>query len=397
MKRFAVGLFVVLFSFAVAGVAFAGDDVITGGTVNSGITNGTIDSGITSGTIDSGISNGTVKERQKMTFDEYIEKMKEEGQTTDEDINSAASGLILPKMALINTSILSNELANAILDNTGNYTFFKKQGSNAGDVEDRCGATMYIKGFGGQEKLDLKDYDYTEFETTYYGAILGLDWDRQYSDCFDATYGIFVSYAGSELKDKDFEDNKINQDAGFAGLRGIWYAGKFFLGAVADYGFIQNKSDFTDDYNTQSIGFSAKACYNFEVSDRSFTIQPNIVFNSNYLIQEDIENKEDNSKLEADDMLNMAAAPGIKIAKTLGKCWILSAEGKYVFAFSNGDMKFSSDIEEIIFPEVYYKDYASCGLGIEKIWGYTVLHLKGHKTFGGKDGYMINAGIEFKF
>jgi len=335
------------------------------------------------------------EEKQKISWDEFIEEAQAELG------DSGISAIMLPKVALINSSILSNEVGNVILDNTGNYTFFKKQGSSSGDVEDRSGATMYIKGFGGQEELDLKDYDFSKFKNTYYGAVIGLDWDRQYSDNFDATYGLFISYAGSEIKDKDFDKNKITQNAGFAGLRGIWYAGKFFLGAVADYGFIQNKmetdqSEDSKDYNTQSIGFSAKAGYNFEVAERSFTIQPNVVFNANYLIQEDIEFK-NGPKFETDNMLDMAVAPGLKLAKTLGKCWILSAEGKYVFAFPNGDMKIDFDTIEATYPEVYYKDYVSCGLGIEKIWGYTVLHVKGHKTFCGRDGYIVNAGIEFKF
>ena len=304
--------------------------------------------------------------------------------------------VIVPVVGSINSSILSNEVGNVILDNTGNYTFFKKQGTSSGDVEDRYGATMYIKGFGGQEKLDLKDFDSIKPETLYYGAIIGLDWDRQYSDNFDATYGLFISYAGSEIKDKDFDKNKIIQNAGFAGLRGIWYAGKLFFGAVVDYGFIQNKPEIDgeniDDYNTQSIGFSAKVGYNFEVAKRSFTIQPNVIFNADYLIQDDVKSGED--KIECDDILDMAAAPGLKLAKTLGKCWIVSAEGKYVFVFPNGKCK-NGSIET--HSEGYYKDYASCGLGIEKIWGYTVLHVKGHKTFCGRDGYIVNAGIEFKF
>jgi hypothetical protein len=333
-------------------------------------------------------------EKEKVSWDEFIK------QAQAELGDSGVSAIMLPKVALVNASIISNEVGNVILDNSGNYTFFKKQGSSSGDVEDRYGATMYIKGFGGQEELDLKDYDFSKFKNTYYGAVIGLDWDRQYSDNFDATYGLFISYAGSELKDKDFDSNKISQNAGFAGLRGIWYAGKFFLGAVADYGFIQNKmetdqSEDSKDYNTQSIGFSAKAGYNFEVAERSFTIQPNVVFNANYLIQEDIDFKP--PKFETDDVLDMAVAPGLKLAKTLGKCWILSAEGKYVFAFSNGDMKIDFDTIESTYPEIYYKDYVSCGLGIEKIWGYTVLHVKGHKTFCGRDGYIVNAGIEFKF
>ena len=367
MKKFAACLFLVLFSFVFVGNVFASRG-----------------------------QEKSEKSRSEISWDDIAWE--------DEQGNPVRKGpgvfsAVQSKVVVAAASVLSNELANVILDNSGNYTFFHKQGSNAGNVEDRSGATMYIKAFGGQEKLDMKDY--TKFDTTYYGAILGLDVDRKYTDNFDATYGIFVSYVGSQLKEEDFEDDKISQNSGFAGLRGNWYIGKLFFGAVLDYGFLANKveidaADNSKNYNTQSIGFSAKAGYNFEVAKRSFTIQPNVVFNSNYLITEEYTDTNDN-KVKSDNIINIAVAPGLKLAKTLGKCWIVSAEGKYVFVSSNGDIKLDDGYNIGALPKTYYKDYVSCGLGIEKIWGYTVLHLKGHKTFCGRDGYMVNAGIEFKF
>ncbi len=313
-----------------------------------------------------------------------------------------------PKVAIAASSLLTNDVANVILDNSGNYTFFKKQGSSSGDVEDRTGVTMYIKGFGTMEKFEMKDY--VKFENKYYGGIIGLDWDRQYSDNFDATYGLFIAYAENELKEEDVEDNKLSSKNCFAGLRGNWYIGKLFFGAVLDYGYLSNKVEFAGDeyseyendydYKIQSIGFSAKAGYNFEVAEKSFTIQPNVVFNSNYFFVEDFSFDFMNDfESESKDVYNFAVAPGLKIAKTLGKCWIVTAEGKYVFVSDNGDIKYKDggDGEGFDAPDTYYKEYASCGLGIEKIWGYTVLHIKGHKTFCGRDGYMVNAGIEFKF
>ena len=310
---------------------------------------------------------------------------------------------VQPKIAVAASSLLANDVANVILDNSGNYTFFKKQGSSSGDVEDRTGVTMYIKGFGAMDKFEMKDY--TKFENTNYGGIIGFDWDRQYSDNFDATYGLFVAYAENELKEEDYEDDKLSSKNGFAGLRGNWYIGKLFFGAVLDYGYLAQKVEMKDggfeydnDFKIQSIGFSAKAGYNFEVAEKSFTIQPNVVFNSNYLMVEDLgfDFMED-GKYESNDVYNFAVAPGLKIAKTLGRCWIVTAEGKYVFVSDNGKIKYENDDEEVSFPDTYYKEYASCGIGIEKIWGYTVLHIKGHKTFCGRDGYMVNAGIEFKF
>jgi len=357
MKKFVVSSFVFLFVFAMVGVVFAGS---------------------------------SVSKNNKKDVPEEV-KVFTLGQA---------------RVAVAEASFLSNETANIILDNSGNYTFFKKQGSNAGDVEDFDGLTMYIKAFGGQDKLDMKDY--TKFNTTYYSVMLGLDTDRQYTDNFDATYGVFVSYAGVQSEEENFNDDKISQNGIFAGVRGNWYVDKLFFGAILDYGFISNKTEFfaqeknwSEDYNIQSIGLSVKAGYNFEIKERSFTIQPNIIFNINYLITEEYDaltGYVNGGKFKTDDMTNFAAAPGVKLAKTLGKCWILSGEGKYVFvSTSNGDIKVESDSQCKYVPETYYKDYASLGLGIEKIWGYTVLHLKVNKNLCGRDGFIINAGIEFKF
>lgn len=371
MKKFVVSLLVVVFSFVAFSDALARE------------------------------AEKTEKEKQKLDWEQICGE--------DQEGNSLKGGpevfsVVQSKVAVAQASILSNELANLILDNSGNYTFFQKQGSNAGDVEDTDGLTMYIKALGGQDKFDMKDY--TKFDSTYYGVVLGLDTDRQYTDNFDATYGVFVSYMGSKLKEDDCSDDKLSQDSVFAGLRGIWYVDKLFFGAVLDYGFLANKVEFvggenySKDYNIQNIGLSLKAGYNFEVVERSFTIQPNLVFNSNYLIMEEYETYAygfDEGKLKADNIINTAIAPGVKLAKTLGKCWILSAEGKYFFVSSNGDIKIEDKWQIGTLPETYYKDYASCGLGIEKIWGYTVLHVKANKTFCGRDGFLINAGIEFKF
>ena len=129
----------------------------------------------------------------------------------DLDITAEQMPVIMEsKVVVAAASILTDEIANVVMDNSGNYTFFKKQGSSSGDVEDRAGLTMLIKGLGGMEKFEMKDYDEDKIETYYYGAVLGLDTDRKYSDSFDATYGVFASYVGSDFKDRDFDDNKIN-------------------------------------------------------------------------------------------------------------------------------------------------------------------------------------------
>lgn len=320
-----------------------------------------------------------------------------------EKIDTKNPNLLQSKVAIAASSISQEEVFDAVLNNAGNYTFFQKQGSNAGDVEDRAAPTLWIKAFGSQEDVDMEDY--TKVKTTYYGAVVGLDWDRQYSDNFDATYGIFASYIGGEFKDDEWSegDFKVKQNGGYAGLRGNWYIGKLFINGIADYGMLQNTADNpydSNDFNSSVIGLAARVGYNFEVARRRFTIQPSVGATGKYILSDDFETKlNDDRKIkeEIDDITNITIEPGLKLALNLGKCWILSGEGKYVIENFSGDTKVKGEGLDFILPDVSYKNYANCGLGIEKIWGYTVLHVKGNKTFGGRDGFIVNAGIEFKF
>lgn len=285
-------------------------------------------------------------------------------------------------------------MVDSIFSNAGNYTFFQKQGTSAGDVEDRSTPSLWIKVLGSQEKIDVDAReDKGKFKTIYYGAVAGLDFDRQYSDNFDATYGFFVSYVGDELKRDADEDNKLNQNTGYVGLKCNWYIGKLFINGVVNYGFSANKADFhgyKKDFNSHTVGLAAKLGYNFEVANRSFTIQPNVAATGTYLIMEDLKEADDS---KVDNAKNYTVEPGLKLAKTLGKCWILTGEGKYVIEkFENKTKCYGDSIYDIS-----HGNYGNVGLGIEKIWGYTVLNVKANKTLGARDGYGVNAGIEFKF
>ena len=303
--------------------------------------------------------------------------------------------LLQSKVAIAGSNISQDEIFTTVFNNAGNYTFFQKQGTAAGDVEDRAAPTLWVKAFGSKEDVELEEY--TTVETTYYGAVVGLDWDRQYTDNFDATYGVFASYVGGELKDDDW-DNKVKQSGGYIGARANWYFGKLFFNGMIDYALIQNTADTTDDsndFNSQVAGLAARVGYNFEVANKSFTIQPNLGLTGKYIITDDYDTIVDGNKikLSIDNITNITIEPGLKLAKNLGKCWILTGEGKYVIENVNGDVT----ADDIVLPDTSYDNFANVGLGIEKIWGYTVLNLKANKTFGGRDGFIINAGIEFKF
>lgn len=299
-------------------------------------------------------------------------------------------------VSVAGTNVSQEEVFDTVFNNAGNYTFFQKQGTSAGDVEDRAAPTLWVKAFGSQEDVDLDKY--TKVKTNYYGAVVGLDCDRQYTNNFDATYGIFASYVGGELKDED-NDNKVKQQGGYLGLRANWYIGKLFINGILDYGMLSNSADTTsdsNDFNSNVIGLAARVGYNFEIAKRSFTIQPSLGVTGKYIITDDFETivkSGDKLKEELADIKNVTIEPGLKLAKTLGKCWILTGEGKYVIENYDG----TSKVDELVLPDTTYGNYANLGLGIEKIWGYTIAHLKVNKTFGGRDGFVINAGVEFKF
>lgn len=314
----------------------------------------------------------------------------------DKELQEANPELLQGKVVIAGAGILQEQVFDTVFNNAGNYTFFQKQGTSAGDVEDRAAPTLWVKGFGSKEDVDLENY--TKVETSYYGALVGLDFDRQYTDNFDATYGLFASYVGGELKDTEY-NNKVKQSGGYAGLRANWYVGKLFINGILDYGMISNTADTTSDSNdfkSDVIGLAARVGYNFELARRSFTLQPNLAVTGKYIMTEDFKTKVfsgEEIEEKIDDIQNITIEPGIKLAKNLGKCWILTGEGKYVIENVNGDIK----ANELILPDTSYGNYANVGLGIEKILGYTVLHLKANKTFGGREGFIINAGIEFKF
>ena len=366
-------------------------------------TNGAfINFAVSTGTTGTAVSSGTTNLLQ---FERLGGGDGEVDLTSGEKIKGPLNPVLLQsKVAIAASSISQEEVFDTVLNNAGNYTFFQKQGTNAGDVEDRAAPTLWVKAFGSQEDVDMEDY--TKVKTTYYGAVVGLDWDRQYSDNFDATYGLFASYIGGEFKDEDWEsegDFKVKQNGGYVGLRGNWYIGKLFINGIVDYGMLQNDADNpykSNDFNSSVIGLAARVGYNFEVARRRFTIQPSVGATGKYILTDDFETALKNGieiKEKMDDVTNITIEPGLKLALNLGKCWILTGEGKYVVENFSGDTKVTGEGLDFILPDTSYKNYANCGLGIEKIWGYTVLHLKGNKTFGGRDGYIVNAGIEFKF
>ena len=304
---------------------------------------------------------------------------------------------VLAKEKVCSFSIQEN-LVDSVFNNAGNYNFFLKQEKSVGQKqgisikskEYRDTPTLWIKGFGGEGKVDVDVLgENKKYKSTHYGAIVGLDFDRKYTDVFDATYGFFISYINNELNIDKSEDIKLKQNIGFVGVRGTLYFGRLFFSGVINYGLSFNKIEQTDNsydfekFNSSIIGVAGKVGYNFEVAEKSFTIQPNIILTGSYIfIMDDIKKES-----RIDDIRKYTAEPGLKLVKTLGRCWILSGEGRYVVE------KFEKQIED----DICYGNYTNLGLGIEKIWGYTVLNVKANKLLGTRDDYIVNAGIELKF
>ena len=301
--------------------------------------------------------------------------------------------------SIIGASLSQENLVDSVFNNAGNYNFFLKQEKSVGQKqgisikskEYRDTPTLWIKGFGGEGKVDVDVLgENKKYKSTHYGAIVGLDFDRKYTDVFDATYGFFISYINNELNIDKSEDIKLKQNIGFVGVRGTLYFGRLFFSGIVDYGLSFNKAETTSNegcdsknFNSSTIGVAGKVGYNFEVAEKSFTIQPNIILTGSYIfIMDDIKKES-----RIDDIRKYTAEPGLKLVKTLGRCWILSGEGRYVVE------KFEKQIED----DICYGNYTNLGLGIEKIWGYTVLNVKANKLLGTRDDYIVNAGIELKF
>lgn len=299
-----------------------------------------------------------------------------------------ARSVLGTSFALQGARLLQEELSHVLFENSGNFSFFTKSGESAGDVP-RDRPTVWVRAFAIDSEIDFDKYG--KADTDYYGGIAGIDFDRLY-DGFNATYGLFGSYVSGKQKD---DGNDIKQSGGYAGARATFYFGKLFFSGILDAGILGNSAETvrgTDDFNSYTYCASVKGGYNFELSQRSFTLQPNVIGGFSYIDTEDYTSKS-GVKITSDDMSVFTVMPGVKLAKNLGKCWILSADGHYVYSSVNGDVKANS----VLLPEVNYDNYFSYGAGIEKIWGYTVAHLKASRSDGGKSGWNLSAGIEWKF
>ena len=104
--------------------------------------------------------------------------------------------------------MIDSELKNAVNNNfvlKQEKSVGQKQGISIAGTESsneyRDTPTLWIKGFGGEGKVDVDVLEENKkYKSTHYGAIVGLDFDRKYTDVFDATYGFFISYINNELK-----------------------------------------------------------------------------------------------------------------------------------------------------------------------------------------------------
>lgn len=284
--------------------------------------------------------------------------------------------------------LLQEELAYILFENTGNFSFFEKPGASAGDIP-RDKPTMWLKGFAVDSEIDFNEYG--KADADYFGAMAGLDIDRLYEG-FDATYGLFGTYVSGKQKG---DRNDIEQSGGYFGGKATFYFDKLFLSGILDAGLLNNSVNTaigTDEFNSSVYAATLKGGYNFELSKRSFTLQPNIAAGFSYVNTEDYTNKA-GVKIESDDVSIFTLMPGVKLAKNLGKCWILSGDGHYVYSSVSGDLKADS----IVLADNEYDNYFRYSACIEKIWGYTVAHLRLGRSDGGRSGWNLSAGVEWKF
>lgn len=284
--------------------------------------------------------------------------------------------------------LLQEELSYVLFENVGNFSFFEKAGASAGDIP-RDKPTMWLKAFSVDSELDFGKYG--KADADYYGAMGGLDFDRLYKG-FDAVYGFFGSYISGKQKGSI---STTEQSGGYAGGKATFYFGKLFFSGILDAGLLNNSLETTagtDEFKSNVYAATLKGGYNFELSKRNFTLQPNITAGFSYIDTEDYTNSL-GVKIETDDVSLFTLMPGVKLAKNLGKCWILSADGHYVYSSVNGDLKADS----IILPDNEYDNYFRYSACIEKIWGYTVAHLRAGRSDGGRSGWNLSAGIEWKF
>lgn len=286
--------------------------------------------------------------------------------------------------AIAAVSVLSDEIYSRVLADAD--TYFTAD-STQKEVK------PFAKIFGSDDNIDLKHY--SGGKAKFYGAIAGFESSPiALSSDWKAVYNAYLAYAQGEHK---FSDQRVDQETGYAGVSGIWYKNKFFIGSTVNAAIMENKArEFGEENKFTSYlgGLGLKTGYNFDLG-ADYVLQPNLYGSYTYINSNDYKTKR-GARVKFDDMANFELAPGLKLSKKFAEGLEMYLKGRYDFVFNEDQHATANDV---LLPELELKNYAEFGVGFEKNMQERNLSYFAEFTRreGGREGWNGLAGLKWIF
>lgn len=292
--------------------------------------------------------------------------------------------VMTPSIAMAAANLLSNEIYSRVL--TGADTACNGVSCSRGV------SGAWVKAFGANDDLDLKNFHSASANTQFSGIIGGIESERiNEGKGISAVYNVYAAYAEGQT---DFTNEKFEQQAGYVGVSANFYKDNLFFGTTANAGILTNKAkgvEGTDKFDTYIGGVAMKTGYNYAVS--SLTLQPSLYASYTYVNSENYRTSR-GADIEINAGNNFELAPGLKLIKDFDKDFSGYLTSRYVWNFYSGQDIYANNFS---LPEINIKPYVEYGIGINKdIDNYSAM-LEITRRDGGREGWNGLVGLKYKW
>ncbi|MBQ1612508.1 MAG: autotransporter outer membrane beta-barrel domain-containing protein, partial [Alphaproteobacteria bacterium] len=254
-------------------------------------------------------------------------------------------------------------------------------------------SSMWIKPYGGHEKVDLKNG--TEVSNTTYGMLYGADTDLEdFGNGYKAIISAFIGYNGSH---QSYDNVKINQHGGIIGLTGTMYKENFFTGITVSAGASSGKASTSygrEKFTVLTSGIANRTGYNFEFANGKLIVQPSVFMAYTSTNVSDYTNAA-GVKIKSSSLDAFQIAPGVEVIGNFKNNWQPYFGISTMFNIMD---KTDFTANETKLPDMSVKPYIQYGAGVQKSWGnqYTAF-VQTILRHGGRDGVGLQAGFRWNF
>ena len=254
-------------------------------------------------------------------------------------------------------------------------------------------SSMWIKPYGGYEKVDLKNG--TEISNTTYGMLYGADTElNDFGNGYKAIVSAFIGYNGGH---QSYKNVKINQTGGVLGFTGTLYKDNFFTGITVSTGASSNKASTSygkDKFSVLTTGIANKTGYNFEFAQGRLIVQPSVFLGFMSVNTSDYKNSA-HVKIKSENLNAVQIAPGVEAIANLENNWQPYLGMNIMYNIMDKTQAYA---DEYLLPEMSVKPYIQYGAGVQKSWGnkFTAFCETTIKN-GGRTGVALQTGFRWTF